>query len=139
MNRFRHEPGRLGPGGESGRHRRRQAKGPTNQQHLKAPSLWTRGGPGDGAFEVVKKLFDDGVMRRDHERGEFDPITETAFKVEGVPNQHSGTAGRRLEDMPAVDEVPVHAVEGEFNEPSGSVCGACVSKIIGLQSAPGQS
>ncbi|WP_078356031.1 hypothetical protein [Mycobacterium sp. D16Q13] len=55
--------------------------------------MWTRGGPGDGAFEVVKKLFDDGVMRRDHERGEFDPITETAFKVEGV--RRTSTPARR--------------------------------------------
>ncbi len=91
--------------------------------------MWMCGGPGDGAFEVVKKLFHDRVMRRDNERGEFDPITETAFKVEGVPNQHSGTAGYRFEDMPAVDEVPVHAVEGEFDEPSGSVCGACISDL----------
>lgn len=91
--------------------------------------MWMCGGTGDGAFELVKKLFDNRVMRRHHESREFDPITETAFEVEGVPNQHSGTAGNRFEDMPAVDDIPVHAVEGEFNEPSRNVCGACVSDL----------
>lgn len=112
-----------------------------------------RDGPGDGAFDVVEKLFDDRVVCWDDESLELDPIAGAAFEVECVPKQHSSMAGYRFEDMPAVNDVPVHAVEGELSEPSGKICSACVSdppmpplapsaskrsKIIGLQSVPGQ-
>lgn len=89
--------------------------------------MWMRGGPGDGAFDVVEKLFDDRVVRGDDESLELDPIASAAFEVECVPKQHSSMAGYRFEDMPAVNDVPVHAVEGELSEPSRKICGACVS------------
>lgn len=72
--------------------------------------MWMRDGLGDGAFEVVEKLFDNRVVCWDDESLELDPIAGTAFEVERVPNQHSSMAGYRFQDMPAVNDLPVHTV-----------------------------
>ncbi|TEA06574.1 hypothetical protein CCUG60884_01712 [Mycobacteroides salmoniphilum] len=116
--------------------------------------MWMRGGPCDGAFEVVKKLFNNRVVCRNHESRELHPIADAAFKVEGVPHQHSGAAGHRFQDMSAVDDVPIHAVEGDSTNRPGTYAvhvyrifpcpplapsASGRSKTIGLQSIPGQN
>lgn len=81
---------------------------------------------GDGAFEVVKKLFDHRVVRRNHNGAELDPVDRPAFQIQGVTHQYTGATGYCLQYVPAVDDAPIHVVEGEFGKPAGYMCGARV-------------
>ncbi|WP_457142060.1 hypothetical protein, partial [Mycobacteroides abscessus] len=60
-------------------------------------------GTGEGVFEVVQKLFDDGIVSGNYDSGQGDPVTQRAFEVKCVTDESSRTSSNHFEYVPAVD------------------------------------